>query len=218
MTNRLLQRKQMVSFLMLCHHLCSLPCQAKMFTKCFNVFIGCWCPPSWQGHSPKDWNQGEACQDVQNHPRCCICLWLQDSVRRWQDNRLCYGLRLFRLCQEEWAQTQTCQGECGTFFFLYHWGSWKIKLLFGVRLAQLLIYGLLMLPCLLFSRIIMQFCACMQFHRKLFAGSNKMTFWWVSFMLSMLEGVLFLKNASLACLLINVSILIHLFLQLYFSN
>lgn len=116
MTNRLLQRKQMVSFLMLCHHLCSLFCQAKMFTKCFNVFIGCWCPPSWQGHSPKDWNQGEACQDVQNHPRCCICLWLQDSVRRWQDNRLCYGLRLFRLCQEEWAQTQTCQGECGTFF------------------------------------------------------------------------------------------------------
>lgn len=116
MTNRLLQRKQMVRFYIILH--CSLcwsimklyPCHTVIYS--LPVFcVGRRCPASRQGYSPQDWNQGETCKDVQDHPWRCVRLWLQDSIWRRQDNRLCHGVRFPRLRQEEWAQTQTGQSE-----------------------------------------------------------------------------------------------------------
>lgn len=112
MTNRLLQRKQMVRALMfIVDHISSLSSSPEAAHLSPALSVGRRCPPSRQGHSPKDWNQGEARQDVQDHPWCRLRLWLQDSVWWRQDNRLCHGVRLPRLCQEEWAQAQTGQGE-----------------------------------------------------------------------------------------------------------
>lgn len=86
------------------------PCHTLIYS--LPVFcVGRRCPSSRQGYSPQDWNQGETCKDVQDHPWRCVRLWLQDSVWRRQDNRLCHGVRLPRLRQEEWAQTQTGQSE-----------------------------------------------------------------------------------------------------------
>lgn len=76
------------------------------------IVVGRRRPSSRQGNSPQDWNQGEACKDVQDHPWCCLRVRLQNSVWRRQDHRLRHGVRLPRLCQEERAQTQTGQSEC----------------------------------------------------------------------------------------------------------
>lgn len=126
MTNRLLQRKQMVRFQTALHLyacICVNNIISNFFLSCIHTFIACSlsvgrrCPASRQGHSPQDWNPGETRQDVQDHPWCCVRIWLQDSVWWRQDNRLRHGLRLLRLCKEEWTQTQTGQSEfCFEFY------------------------------------------------------------------------------------------------------
>lgn len=110
MTNRLLQRKQMVRLQTLLNCWSSLSHPSGFLLK-HALCAGRRCPASRQGYSPQDWNQGETCQDVQDHSWCRLRLWLQDSVWWRQDNRLCHGVRFPWLCQEEWAQTQTGQGE-----------------------------------------------------------------------------------------------------------
>lgn len=67
----------------------------------FIIVSGCRCPASRQSNSPQDRDQGEACKNVQNHPRCGVRLRLQNSVWRWQDNRVWHDLRLVGLRQEE---------------------------------------------------------------------------------------------------------------------
>ncbi|KAI2657884.1 40S ribosomal protein S24 [Labeo rohita] len=62
---------------------------------------GCRCPASRQSNSPQDRDQGEACKNVQNHPRCGVRLRLQNSIWRWQDDRVRHDLRLHGLYEKK---------------------------------------------------------------------------------------------------------------------
>lgn len=99
MTNRLLQRKQMVSFPT--NYFVSAVVIGVSYRNF--VVVGRRRPASRQGDGPQDRNQGEACKNVQDHPWRCVRVRLQNSVWWRQDNRLCHGVRLPRLCQEERA-------------------------------------------------------------------------------------------------------------------
>lgn len=89
---------------------------------CMLSSSGSGCPAPWKSNSPQDWNQGEACQNVQDHTWCGVRLRFQDSIRWRQDNRFRHGLRFTGLCQEEWAQIQTSQSK-----MLLHAFSFLIK-------------------------------------------------------------------------------------------
>ena len=53
--------------------------------------------------------QGKTDQNVQDHTRCHLCIWIQNPFWWWQDNWLWHDLPFPGLCKEEWAQAQACK-------------------------------------------------------------------------------------------------------------
>ena len=63
------------------------------------------CSSPWKGNSTWNRNLGKTGQNVPDHTRCHLCIWIVNPFWWWQDNWLWNDLWFLGLCEER-AQTQ----------------------------------------------------------------------------------------------------------------